>query len=185
MRLSTILLAICLLRSVTAVAQSPNDGRIQGNAYLNTYFHISYRWASILQPFDTASLNLPSGSPYGNEFLLFSARQGEQPAGVVLVAEKLNAKTPHSPGIKNAADWMNRIMQFNPQQHVVIISKKHFTSSNGFDFDELDYTEDGYGYSSAMITPLGNFLLTFKCNAKSTSDLVKMTDSVAALQKTK
>ena len=115
---------------------------------------------------------------------MFSARQGDQLYGVVLLAEKLNVQTPHSKGIRDAADMMDRIMRFGPQQHVMIVSKKHFTGANGLIFDELDYTENAE-YSAAMITAVENFLLTFKCNAHSASDLTMMTNSIAQLQKTK
>ena len=101
---------------------------------------------------------------------------------MVLVAEKLNIQTPHSKGLKDAADMMDRIMRFRPEQHVTILSKKHFTSANGLVFDELDYTEGG-GYSAALLAPVGDFLLVFKCNAQSAPDLAMMTTSAAAIQK--
>jgi len=183
MRRFAIILIAFLPSASIAKAQSPNDGHIEGSAYVNSYFHVSYSWAKILQPYDTTSLHVPARSPYDNEFLLFASRQGDLPYGVVLLAEKLNVQTTHSRGIRDAADMMDRIMRFNPEQHVVIISKKHFSGPSGLVFDELDYTENG-GYSAAMITPVGNFLLSFKCNAQSASDLAVMTDSIAALQKT-
>ena len=165
-------------------AQSPTDGRVEGGAYVNSYFHISYRWATILQPNDIASLHLPLKSAYNNEFLLFTARQGDQPYGVVFVAEKLNVQTPHGTGIRDAQDMLDRITRFRPEQHVTILSKKHVTSANGFIFDEVDYREDG-GYSAALLTPVSNFLLVFKCNAQSAADLANMTGSVLALEKMK
>ena len=182
MRSPAALLFACLLLVLNVRAQSPDSGHIQGDAYINSYFHISYSWPKILTPYDTASLNLPHKSPYNNEFLLFSARQGDQPHGVVLMAERLNTPTPHSRGIKDAAQMMDMLIRFNPEQHVVIQSKKHFTSENGFVFDELDYTENGT-YSSALITPEGNFLLLFKCDAQSAADLAKMITSAVALGK--
>jgi hypothetical protein len=184
MRLSIVSPLACLLLVSVVAAQSPNDGHIQGAAYINSYFHVSYSWAKSLQPYDTASLHLSQKSPYDNEFLLFSARQGDQPYGVVLLAEKLNVQTPHSRGIRDAADMVSRIMRFRPEQHVTVLSKKHFTSANGFGFDEVDYTENG-GYSAALLTPVGDFLLVFKCNAQSASDLAKMTASAVSLEKSK
>jgi hypothetical protein len=79
-------------------AQSPTDGKVAGNQYVNSYFHISYAWPKILQPYDTGSLQLPSQSPYSNEFLLFSARQGGQPYGVVILAERLKLPDPSFEG---------------------------------------------------------------------------------------
>lgn len=77
-------------------AQSPDDGRVLGSSYVNSYFKFSYTWPAMLRPYDTKSLNLPPKSPYANEFLLFAARQGDEPFGVVALAERLNAVTPHS-----------------------------------------------------------------------------------------
>jgi hypothetical protein len=183
MRSSAAVLFVFLLFVFEAGAQSPTDGRVQGGAYVNSYFHVSYTWAKNLQPLDLASLHLPQKSISGNEFLLFSARQGDQPYGVVMLAEKLNVPTPHSSkGLKDAAEMMEMIMRFRPEQHVAILSKKHFTSANGFVFDELDYTENGE-YSGALITPVGDSLLVFKCNAQSAADLATMTASVTAMQK--
>jgi len=160
-------------------AQSPNDGHIEGGAYVNSYFHVSYTWPKILQPYDPAALRLAPKSPYDNEFLLFSARQGDDPYGVVILAERLNFPTPHSKGIKDAADMMDRITRFRPDEHAVILSRKHFTSANGLVFDEVDYTQNG-GYSSGIVTPVGQYLIVFKCNAKSAADLAEMTTSAAA-----
>jgi hypothetical protein len=185
MRYPIAFLFACLLFVFNIGAQSPSHGHVQGDAYVNSYFHVSYRWAKILQPYDTSSPRLPQKPPSDNyEFLLFSARQGDQPYGVILLAIKLNAQTPHSMGIKDAADLMERIMRFRPEQHVTILSKKHLTKASGFTFDEVDYTENG-GYSAAIITPVKNFLLVFKCNAQSATDLVEMATSVADLQTVK
>jgi hypothetical protein len=160
-------------------AQSPSDGHTEGGAYLNSYFHISHTWPKFLQPSDTASLNLRK-SPYENEFLLFSARQGEDPYGVVITSERLNFPTPHSKGIRDAADMVNMITRFRPDEHAVVLSKKHFVSASGLAFDEVDYTQSG-GYSSGLVTPVGQYLIVFKCNAKSAADLAEMTKSATSL----
>jgi len=185
MRSPAICLLVYFLLVSNAGAQSPDDGQVQGDAYVNAFFYVLYRRASILQPNDIASLDLSKKSPYNNEFLLFPAKQGDQPYGVILLAEKLDVPTPHSPaGIRDATDMMDWIMRFRPEQHVTILSKKHFTSANGLVFDELDYTVNG-GYTSALLTPVDGFLLTFRCNAQSSADLAKMTLSVTALQRNK
>lgn len=122
-------------------AQSPADGRTEGHVYVNSFFNFTYVWPCILQPYDTSALGLGPGSPYGNEFMLFAACEGGEPYGVVVLAEKLNYPTPHSPrGIRDSADFLGRLMRFRPEEHVAILSKKHFTSANGLVFDEVDYT---------------------------------------------
>ena len=129
-------------------AQSPTDGRVESNAYANSYFHFSYSWPKILEPYDTGSLMILRKSTYNNEFLLFSARQGNAPYGVIILAERLNFPTPHSKGIKDAAQMMDMITKFSPGEHAIILTRKHFTSSNGLVFDQMEYIQNGV-YSQA------------------------------------
>jgi len=93
----------------------------------------------------------------------------------------LNAVTPRSKGIKNGADFLDRVEKFNPEQHVVIVSRKHFTNAASLVFDQLDYTENG-APSSAIAVQIGTFLIVFQCNAKSAADLAEMNRSAIALQ---
>ena len=162
------------------IAQSPNDGKVEGNSYVNSYFKFSYSWPAMLKPHDTKALNLPQSSPYANEFLLFSAKQGEEPYGVLVLAERLNAITPHSKGWRNSADFFDWLGRFKPEQHVVILSRKQFTNAEGLAFDQLEYTQNG-GYTSAIATQIGGFLIVFRCNAKSAADLAEMNRSIVAL----
>lgn len=165
-------------------AQSPTDGRIEGNAYVNSYFHFAYAWPNLLQPYDTNSLHLDRSKPNDYEFLLFSARQGGQPHGLIMIAEKLNVRTAHSNGIRDAQDFLDRVAMFRPEQHAIAQPRKHFRNADGFVFDELDYSENGVP-SSAMVTQIGQFLIAFKCDAGSAVDLAEMTRSVAAMHRRK
>jgi hypothetical protein len=181
LRLIRLILVFLLMAASSMVAQSPIDGKVVGSSYENSYFKFSYVWPAILRPFDTASLHLPQSSPYANEFLLFSARQGDEAYGVVVLAVRLNAVTPHSKGIRDGVDFLDRVSRFNPEQHAVIVSRKHFTNAAGFVFDQLDYTENGTP-SSAIAAQIGQFLIVFKCNAKSAADLAEMNRSAIALR---
>jgi hypothetical protein len=111
--------------------------------------------------------------------MLFSARQGDQPYGVIVLAERLNAVTPHSRGIRDGVDFLDRVARFKPEQHAVIESRKHFTTAEGLTFDQLIYTTNGE-YTSAIAAQIGNFLIVFRCNAKSAADLAEMNKSVVA-----
>jgi hypothetical protein len=165
-------------------AQNPTDGHVEGNAYVNSYFRLSYSWPRILNPVDNSTLKLPAPSPYANEFLLFAARQGDEPHGVVVLAEKLNVRTPHSTGIRDGADFLDRLIRgFKPEEQAVILSRKHFTNADGIPFDEFDYTTGGEGgeYSSGIAAQVGAYLIAFKCDAKSSADLAQMTKSIIAL----
>lgn len=158
-------------------AQSPNDGKITATSYENFYFKVSYTWPSILRPYPVDSLTLPQG-PHANEYALFSARQGNEPYGVVVIAERLHVVTSRSNGLRDGAGFLDRVAKFRPEQHVVILSRKHFTN---IVVDVLDYTESG-APSSASAAQIGQFLIVFKCIAKSADELEEMDRSAAALK---
>jgi hypothetical protein len=179
--LCPILLA--LLAAPESVGQSPADGRIEGNSYVNTYFHVSYSWPKFLRAGDTKSLALSQLPPSGYEFLLFAARQEDKPFGIVVLAEKLHVQTAHSNGIRDGADFLDRAVRtFDPAGHAQILSRKHFTNSDGIPFDELDYLIYGEE-TSGIAAQVGDFLIVFKCNAASASDLAEMTKSAVALHR--
>ena len=164
-----------------AQSQLPTDGRVQATSYENTYFKFSYTWPGFLQPYDVSALQFPKKAPSNNEFLLFSARQGNEPDGIVVVAERMNVPTQHSGGLKSSSDMMNLIVHFRPEQHVIMQPRKHFTNTGGFAIDELDYTEDGVP-SSAIVIRVRDFLIVFKCNAKSAGELAAMNRSIAEIR---
>jgi hypothetical protein len=181
MRSASLALIITLFLVLGVKAQSPADGHFESNAYVNTYFRVSYAWPQFLTPYDPKSLNLPQSSPNASEFLIFSARQGHEPFGVIMFAEKLNVPTRHTSGIKSGADFLDRAIQtFDPKGNPKILSRKHVENQDGLAFDELDYMIDGE-YSSGITTQVGQFLIVFKCNAKTVADLAKMTESATAL----
>jgi len=158
----------------------PTDGQVQKTSYENTYFKFSYSWPSFLQPYDVNALQFRQKTPSNNEFLLFSARQGNERDGIVVVAERMNAHTQ----MKSSSDFLDWIARFRPEQHVIMLPRKHFTNADGFFIDELDYTEDGVP-SSAVVVQIRDFLIAFKCNAKSARDLAAMNRSIAAIRRLK
>ncbi len=131
-----------------------------------------------------SALQFPKKTPSNNEFLLFSARQGDEPYGIVVVAERMNVPSQHSGGLKTSSDLIDRIARFRPEQHVVMQPRKHFTNTDGIVIDELDYTEDG-APSSAVVIQVRDFLIVFKCNAKSGGDLDAMNRSIAQIRRVK
>ena len=164
-------------------AQAPSYGHIEAGTYKNSYFRFSYEWPKFLQPFNVASLVLPPKSPSNNEFLLFSARQGGEPYGIVVVAEKMNVPTAHTKGIQSEQQFMDWLIRgFQPEQQVTQQVRKSFKNADGTLFDELDYLENG-APSSVIVTQIGQFLVVFKCNAKSPADLAAMNQSIAALHR--
>jgi hypothetical protein len=176
-------LALLLLFATTfcGLAQSPSEGKVVGNAYVDSYFKFSYVWPAMLKPYETNSPNAPAISPDANEFILFSARQGDEPFGIVVTAERLKTVTPHSKGARDGADFLVRMEKFRPEQHAVIQARNHFKNAAGLTIDQLIYTENGE-FSSATAVQIGGFLIVFKCNAKSQADLGEMNRSVVAVR---
>jgi hypothetical protein len=181
------LLSACLLffgLSSFAQSQLPTDGQVLKSSYENTYFKFSYSWPSFLQPYNVSALQFPTKAPSNNEFLLFSARQSDEPYGIVVVAERMNVPTQHSGGLRSSSDLMDRIARFRPEQHVVMQPRRHFKNADGIVIDELDYSEDGVP-SSAVVIQFRDFLIVFKCNAKSAEELDAMNRSIAETHRLK
>jgi hypothetical protein len=165
---------------IRVLAQSPADSRLEAHSYVNTYFHFSYTWPEILQPYDPTALHLPHNFS-ANEFLLFSARQGQEPFGIVMMAEKLHVPTAHTNGIQNGAEFIDRaIHTLDSAGNPKILLRKHVVNASGIEIDELDYMIYGE-YSSGIAARFGDFIVAFRCNAKSADDLARMTHSIADL----
>jgi hypothetical protein len=148
--------------------------------------HFTYVTPNILQPIPTASVNIHPANPNPNEFMLFAARQGSEPFGIVMIAEKLHVTTAHnSTGFKDGADFLRRIAPgVGPDSHMKVLGNKHFTNADGLIVDELDYQIENE-YDSGIAIEIGQYLVVFKCNAKSVADLTTMTKSALATRQTK
>jgi hypothetical protein len=184
MKAVSFLATFCALAGLAATAQSPADGRVAGHSYVNSYLHFSYSWPPILQPQDLASLQL-GPHPNPNESLLFAARQGNEPYGIIMLSEKLNTPWHSFAGFKDGPDFLRRIpVGQSPEDHFKILSSKHATTSGGFPVDELDYSVGGE-YDSGIAVRTGDYIVVFRCNAKSLADLAVMTNSVLATRSEK
>ena len=182
---STLLTILPFLATAWVGAQSPSDGRVEVKAYSNTYFHLSYVWPAILQPQPLSAMNLPKASPRGVEFFLFSARQGSQPYGIVMIAEKTRALTADSRDFQDAADLISRVKRgIDPSHPWKPLGEKHLKNETGLMVDEFDYLV-GNEYSSAFVVTLDGYLIVARCNARNAADLKAMTDSLLAIRNTK
>ena len=177
MRSVLLVFIISITFLVGCRAESPADGHVEGGAYQNSFLRFSYVWPKPLQPVDSKSLNLPH-TPSQDEFLLFSAKQGNEPFGVVIIAERLHVPTQHTNGIQDGADFLNKVIR-SWDTSGKVLRRTRVVGSNGLSFDELDYFRDN-GYGSAITTQIGQFLVAFRCNAKTESDLLEMVRSVLA-----
>lgn len=181
----TLALILVALLAAASSAQSPTDGHIAAKSYVNPYFHIAYTWPAILKPTALPAAPATSGNPSAYAFPLFTARQGDQPYGVVMVAEKLNVAGPHSAGIKTSADYIDRIehtLRPGPILSNIIRSQKK--NARGVIFDVLNFQQNGKP-SSVIATQAGNYLIIFKCSAQSAADMVQMENSALALRNVK
>ncbi len=179
MRSRALALLLAMLFADRLIAQSPGDGHVAGGAYVNAYFRFSYVWPKILQPVDPSSLNLPHTASQ-KEFLLFSAKQGNMPYGVILIAERLHVPGPHTSGIRDGNDFLDRVMRsWDASSPGKVLDRKHLLGGNGLTFDELDYLQNDE-YNSALVTQIGEFLLAFRCNSKTEAGLREMGESVLA-----
>lgn len=182
LRLRNLALTAVALCTLSAAAQLPADGHVVGNAYVNRYFHVSYSWPAMLKPYNLPATATAGGNSGQYEFLLFSARQGDQSNGLIMVAEKLNVSTPHSSGVKTSAEYIDRLAQsIHPGPMLTNISRSEKKGPQGRAFSELDYTINGRP-SATIATQIGQYALVFRCNAKSMGDLAQMRDSVLRLR---
>jgi len=183
MQMKRIVVAFAaVLFASAAYALSPTDGHVAGKSYVNTYFHFSYSWPAMLNPATLPAQ--PGGGNGANSYMypLFSAHQGNQPYGVVIVAEKLNVAGPHSAGLKSSSDYINRMARsLRPGPVLSNIQQYQKRSAHGMVFDELSYRVNGKP-ASVIATQVGQYLIVFKCNAQSEGDMSQMERSALALR---
>ena len=152
-----------------------------GEEIRNNRFHFVLRLPMGLHSVDLSSLNIHA-NPTADEFLVMTARQGNQPFGIVMLAERLNVG-PSPMG--NAEDFLRKMQNTwrADQTGQVVTGKVHWTSPEGFTFDELDYRVPEGEFDSAVVTRVGDYLLASRCNAKTEADLKAMTESIKTMRK--
>ena len=179
----TYALFLAAMVACVVQAQAPSAGRIVGKSYVNKYFHISFAWPATLNPRIIPPQTTGSGNLKAYAFPLFSALQGDQPYGVTVVAEKLYVAGPHSTGIRDSAEFIERIKgSLRPGPVLSNITSSRKKSPQGLMFDQLDYLQSGKP-ASVMATQIGQYLIVFKCSAQSVDDMMRMQQSALALRK--
>jgi hypothetical protein len=162
-----------------ARAQGPAAGQVVGGSYVNPYFGLTFTWPAMLHPVDLQTLHMPqSGSM--SEYFLFGARQGDDHFGMMLLAEKLHVTTQHKIGLRDGDDFLDRYLQaLDPEEPPRVLKRAHVAGADGRDYDELEYM-DGYEFASAVTTEVGDFLVVYRCDAKTAADLAAMDGAVLA-----
>ena len=185
MRLRASIVLLCVTCFASGQSKSPGEGRLSEGAYVNPYFQFSYIWPKTLQPVNLSSLAIANKGAEG-EYFLFAARKGTEPFGVVLIAERLEDRTGAYPRkrsvIRDGPHFLDKIIAgwdtVNPGK---VESRSHFEGTKGLAFDELDYRQAGE-YNAAIVARVGQYLLAFRCNAKTEAQLQEMRASVLAAQ---
>lgn len=181
-KLKQLVFFLAALSACLVYAQTPTNGRSTSKSYINTYFHFAYTWPAILRPSPLPSAAPESTNSHAYEFPLFIARQGDQPYGVILVAQKLNVAGPHSTPLTKSADLIDRIERsLRPGPILSNINRSQKKGSNGGVFDEVSYLQNGKP-SAILATKVGDYLIVFKCNAQSPADIRAMENSAVALR---
>ena len=175
---------LSVLFASLALAQTPANGHIGANAYTNNYLNFSYTWPKSLFPIDKSQLNIPTPPPGGNDFVLFSARRGDQPNGIILMALKQTG-TAQNPRFKDGVALLDQVLsRFGPDNHLKILARTHPTNPDGMVFDEVDYQANGE-FAAGVVTRIDQYFVVFRINAQSAVDLAELTKSALAAQKLK
>ncbi len=183
--LKIVALFVAALFTGAAYAASPTDGHIANHAYVNSYFHFEYAWPAMLKPDKLPSPEAGAQGAHAYMVPLFSARQGSQPYGVVVVAEKLHIAGPHSGGIQSSAEFIDRMAgSLRAGPILANISRSQKKGAQGMVFDKLSYTVSGKP-ASVMATQMGDYLIVFKCSAPSAAEIARLEGSALALRRLK
>jgi hypothetical protein len=167
-------LVVAMFGTVTAVGQSAADGSVRGNVYSNTYFRISLTLPPNLHAVDLGSLNAHGGN---HEVLLLAAREENAPSGIILLAVKLNVAPNH---VLDEQDFLQKVRK-SWDSGEVLDGQQLRIQKDGPTFRQLDYEIPTVEFDSALVTRVGDYLLVFKCNAKSKEALKVMVDAVIAM----
>jgi hypothetical protein len=170
-------LVVAAMGWTAAAGQTAADGSLQGNVYSNRYFKISLTLPQNLHPIDVASLNV-HGPARDHESLMLAARDGNDSSGMILLAEKLNVGS--SP-IADGQDFLRKVRK-SWDDGEVLDGQQVRTQKYGLTFEELDYEIPKVEFDSAIVTRVGDYLLAFRCNAKSKEELKGMVDAVMAMR---
>jgi hypothetical protein len=169
-------LALCVFALAgVSQAQSPSDGTVRNNVYRNTFFKIEFALPSGLQAVDFSKLKLPPSN--GREFGLMSAKEGNDPYGMILIAETLGTGKGY---FRDEEDFLGRVrvsQGLDASQKTVALP-----SRVGPTFKELYFTS-GDELNAAVILLLDGHLLVWRCNARTQAELNVMLGAIHSLHK--
>jgi hypothetical protein len=149
-----------------------------GEVFRNAQFGIEMTLPSNLHQVDFSTLSLPSQAT-DKEVPLMAAKEGDDPYGIVVIAERLNVgRVP----IVDAVDFMRRVEEGRDPN--AILGRGETTNASGLVIDHLEWKEPNGQFGSAVITRVQDYLIVARCNAKSESDIKAMVDAFTSMRRT-
>lgn len=174
---------VAALMAVTAFAQSPANGKISGRTYVNASLHFSYTWPATLDAKPLPKDDV-TATTHSNSYPLFIAGEGDQPYGIVAMAEKLNVASAHSPALVSAAGYVDRLTQsLHPGPMLSDFKRSKVKGASGMVFERLSFQMRGKP-SEVLAVQLGGYAVVFKMNAQSAAEMAAMEKSVLETKKT-
>jgi hypothetical protein len=175
----SVLVGALLVCAVCGSGQTPGSGRTEGGVFKNSYFHLSYRYPSILHPVDVNTMELPK-SGLNNEFMMFAAQQGAENYGLMFLAEKMGVGEYPLTG---SLDFLKRVQPSWARRDDKPVNWGHIGSASGLIFDTLRFRTPQGDFDCYAAAVVGNYILVLRFNAKSPIDLNAMLDSIRSIAK--
>jgi hypothetical protein len=161
-----------------SIAQSPSDNSVHNGVYRNTFLKREFTLPKGFAVVDFASLNI-QGKASANEFSMLAAHQSNAPYGMIVFAERLNSGT--NP-IVDEFDFLRRIRS-GWRDGEKLVEQKAVITQSGQTFQEVIYTV-GAEWDAGVVSRADDYLIVWRLNAKSQTDLKLMLDSVHTLHPT-
>ncbi len=144
--------------------------------------HFSLRLPPTFKVFDVNAIarNLGREATRKNEFLVFSAKAPDGPYGLVLLAERLG--TDRKPALTKPDDFLDALVRSDASGAYRDMRRSHGYTEGKVGFARMDWRTDDGGYSSGIVLQDGGYLLCFKFNARSGSELGQMTETIRSFR---
>jgi hypothetical protein len=175
LKTSVCLAVIVAVMCLSLYSQSSKDGSFHGNTFTDRYFNISFDLPPFLGPQPVSSLNFHAPETI-DAWPMAVGREGSESYGIVLISQRLK------PGRYGSAQEYLQIVRRTRSQGDVVEGTGHLLNKYGLTFDWLDWKVNGHGYSSAVITQRGDYLIVARCDAKTQEALSAMKNALFGMR---
>ena len=179
MRLFCFVAAV--LACLTAVGQ---EATVRDGVVRDARLHFLWPLPQGLQAFDlnTVARNLGRDPVQKDEYLVFSAKVPEGSYGVVLLAERMG--TDRKPALTKPDDFLDALVRSDRSGEYKNLRRSHGTTGQKLVFARMDWRTDDGGFSSGIVLQDGGYLLCFKFNARSQTEMAQMTGTMSSFRVT-